>query len=716
MTARSLFSPAWYRVAALRPRLRPHAQLHRQHYRGDLWYILQDHTSGKFYRFTPTAQAVIGLMDGRRTVQQIWDHVGERLGDDLPSQEEVIQLLSQLHAANMLTAESMPDVAEIADRSATLRRRKMWQRVRSPLGIRIPLIDPDRFLGATYPLVAPLFGWFGLVLWLGIVAYGLLLAGIHWSALTENVVDRVMSAQNLTLLFITYPFVKALHELGHGYAVKRWGGEVHEMGIMLMVFMPIPYVEASAASAFQQKSRRALVGAAGVMVEMLLAALAVIVWVAIEPGLVRAMAFNVMLIGGVSTLLFNGNPLLRFDGYYVFSDLIEVPNLAMRASRYMSYLMRHYLFGVGHASSPATAKGEWAWLFGYAVLATSYRMAIMIGIMLFVATKFFFVGVLVALWGIVMMFGLPVAKMVGYLFTSPELSELRPRAFAVSAALVVAVVGPAVFVPLPYGTIVEGVVAVPERSHVFAATSGFVAEMPSEPGRAVAQGQTLLVMENPLLSARADVLEAGLREQALRVSALEIVDRVQADIARERQRQAAASLSWANEQIAALSVVSPGDGRFYTRAGDELIGRYLNKGELVGYVLEPDGWFLQVVVQQDDIDLVHSRTEAVSVRFSDLPLKVYDARVVRATPQATTMLPSTALGSMGGGQVLLDPSDQSGRRSLKGVFVFDLAVTDPPQEIFFGGRIIARFDHGAQSAAMQIYRAARQLFLRRFDL
>ena len=106
--------------------------------------------------------------------------------------------------------------------------------------------------------------------------------------------------------------MKALHELGHSYAVKRWGGEVHEIGIMFLVFMPVPYVDASESAGFQSKWQRAFVGAAGILVEIFLASLALFIWLNAEEGLVRAFAFNVMLIGGVSTLFFNGNPLLRF--------------------------------------------------------------------------------------------------------------------------------------------------------------------------------------------------------------------------------------------------------------------------------------------------------------------------------------------------------------------------------------------------------------------
>src|SRR5260370_20248483 len=147
---------------------------------------------------------------------------------------------------------------------------------------------------------------------------------------------------------------------------------------MLLVFLPVPYVDASSSAAFPEKWRRALVGAAGIIVELVLASLALFVWLDVEEGLLRAFTYNVMLIGGVSTILFNGNPLLRFDGYYVLADLLEIPNLADRAKRFINYLIIRNLFGVKGASSPATSPGEPFWFILYGVSAFFYRVGIVL--------------------------------------------------------------------------------------------------------------------------------------------------------------------------------------------------------------------------------------------------------------------------------------------------------------------------------------------------
>jgi putative peptide zinc metalloprotease protein len=192
------------------------------------------------------------------------------------------------------------------------------------------------------------------MLWgLAVVLPALVLAGVHWHELTANLSDQVLATHNLLLLWLIYPLIKALHELGHGYAVKAGDGEVHEMGIMLLVLAPIPYVDATAAGAFRSKWRRALVGAAGMLVELFLAGIAMLLWVArrTRPGALDRLQRR--LVAGASTLLFNGNPLLRYDGYYVLADLIEMPNLGNRSNQYWQWLAKRYLFGATHRRSAA---------------------------------------------------------------------------------------------------------------------------------------------------------------------------------------------------------------------------------------------------------------------------------------------------------------------------------------------------------------------------
>ncbi|MCZ7598750.1 MAG: hypothetical protein M5U09_14805 [Gammaproteobacteria bacterium] len=187
---------------------------------------------------------------------------------------------------------------------------------------------------ATLPLARVLFSVWGMLFWFAFVGGSAVLAFVHWPELTRNLVDRVLAGENLLVLLVTFPLVKLLHEFGHAYAARIHGGEVHEVGIMFLILMPIPYVDATSSSAFASRYKRALVGSAGMLTELFVAAVALHVWLGVQSGMVSAIAYNTMVIAGVSTLLFNANPLIRFDGYYILSDLVEIPNPGTRSTRY----------------------------------------------------------------------------------------------------------------------------------------------------------------------------------------------------------------------------------------------------------------------------------------------------------------------------------------------------------------------------------------------
>jgi putative peptide zinc metalloprotease protein len=715
---RSFYSSEWHRVAQLRPRLRSNAGIHRQEFRGQLWYVLQDRASGRFHRFSPEAWLVISLLDGRRTVAQIWDIACARLGDDVLTQGEIIRLLSQLHQADVLQGDVMPDVAEMLERTAQQERRKRALSFINPLAVRFPLIDPDMFLSATMPLVRPLFGWFGVLLFLGFLGYALVQLGIYWEPLTENVADRVLAADNIVLLILTYPFVKALHELGHAYAVKRWGGEVHEIGVMFLVFTPVPYVDASDASQFREKYRRIVVGAAGILVEVFLASVAMLVWIHAQEGLVRAFAFNVMVIGGVSTVLFNGNPLLRFDGYYVFADLIEIPNLGQRANRYVGYLVQHYLFGIEDVENPVTAPGEPKWLLSYAIASFIYRLFIVAAIVIFVANIFPLIGVVLAIWSLFVMFGVPLAKHAWFLLTSPKLRRKRGRAMAVTAGAIGAVAAGATLVPLPYATLADGVVWTPREATIYASSAGHVASLLVKPNRTVAAGTPLLRLEDSVLEARFAALEAKAVELRFRIEAVPFDQPAEARVVRERLKKAEDDLAHIRSLLDDLEVRSPSTGRFVLpdAEAEDLVGRYYDKGERIGYVASFSDPVLIVVVPEEEADLVRSDTHAVEFRFADDPATVWPARIRREVPEITEELPAAALATIGGGALSVQPGQPDTLRSLTKVLQLELEFDGPREVPVMGGRVHVLFRHDDRPVAVRAWRALRQLFLREFNV
>lgn len=716
MSAEPFLSASWYRLARLKPALKPQAKVRRHSFRGQPWYVVHDTASGRFNRFTPAAWQLLGLMDGRRTMDEIWSAALEQLGDDAPSQDEVIRLLSQLHAADLLHCEVNPDSAELFERFGKQQRQRKGGRWKNPFSIRIPLWDPDRFLTRTLPWVRPLFGVAGVVAFCVLALTALALAVVHFPELTGNMDDRVLSANNLLLLWLCFPVVKFLHELGHGYAVKAGGGEVHEMGILLLVLMPVPYVEASAANGFRSKWRRTLVGAAGMLAELYLTALAMLVWAAAEPGMVRALAFNVMLIAGVSTLVFNANPLLRFDGYYILADLIEMPNLAQRGNQYWRYLIEKYLFRMPEAEPPLLTPGERNWLRAYTPLAFVYRIFVLVAIVVYVAAGWFFIGVALALWGIVTMAGVPLAKAVGYLAALPRAQGARKRAATVVAGLLAGVVAFVLLVPVPLRTQTEGVVWLPDEAQVRAGANGFIRAVLVPPGAALEPGTPLVRAEDPALAAQIAISEARLAEFEARLDGQRFEDRVQAGITRQDIARESAALARLHERAGQLVARSAASGRFVIDRPDDLPGRFMRKGDLIGYVTQEARTLVRAVVSQDDIALVRAGVLLAEVRLPGQIGVVHVAKLVREVPAARDQLPSAALSSEGGGALAADPRDPQGATALASSFQFDLELPPEVTSASYGGRAYVRFTHPPEPLAAQWYRRLRQAFLEQFNV
>jgi len=717
----SLFSGSWYRVQSLKPRLRGHARIHRHLYRGRIWYVLQDHSSGRFHRFSPVANLIIGLMDGRRTLKSIWETACTRLGDDAPTQDEVINILATLHRADVLQTDAPPDIVELQERTVRQKKQHIKQYIQNPLALRIPLLDPEPFVRALAPFSRIAFSWFGALVWLVVVGWALALAGSHWNELTKDVTDQMLSADNLLLMGLVFPVAKVIHEFGHALAVKARGGEVHEMGVMLLVLMPVPYVDASASLAFRNKVDRVLVGGAGMLSEIFLAAIAMFVWANVEPGLVRAAAYNVIIIAGISTLVFNINPLLRFDGYYILADLIEIPNLGQRANTYLGYLVRRYLFGIVEAEPGDNAKGERPWFVFYSIGSFLYRMTVMVGIALLVAERFFFVGVLLATWAIYSMLVLPLAKRVGYLFEAPELGGRRAQVIA-TMALFAVLLGAIVFwLPAPSWTRADGVTVAPENAQVRAGADGFVHSVVATERQAVRAGDPLVVMEDPELLAQVRVFEAQLREQQARLAAA-FDDRVLTHVIREEIAHITSRLAESRRRAADLTIRSPADGVFVMPASVDAPGRFVRRGEVVAHVLDLSRALVQVVVPQGEADLVRNMTSRVELRLVDRVPEVIPARVRRVVPAATDRLPSLALSAQGGGDVTLDsqaandPGGNNEPRAASTLFVFELELPEGDRLRALGSRIYARFERVPEPLGRQWFRAVRQVLLKRFNV
>lgn len=712
----AFLSPDWYRVASLKLRRRSHVQTARHVYRGKPWFILQDLQAGKFHRLTPQSYAVFARMDGQRTVQDLWEVACKLYPEHPPSQTELLQLLSQFHNADLITGDKRPNLKEVDRRAREEKRKTVLGYFKNPLSVRIPLFDPEPILRFLTPLANILFSPFGAILWCLLIFSALAVAFMSWERLEVPGAEAILSGSNIAYLAAAYIFVKLLHELGHGLAIKRWGGEVREVGIMMLIFFPVPYVDASQSSFFTQKYQRMFVSAAGILVELAIAGAALIVWSMAEQGVVSTLAYNLFLIGGISTLVFNGNPLLRFDGYFVFADWLEIPNLGQRSNQYFWYICQRYLLGHGDARLPVISPGEEFWLFGYAVAAFLYRMFVMIIISLYVATALPIVGVAIVLWSLYTVFLVPTGKGVRFLLTDPSLETRRPMAFLRLLALSGVFMALFFVLPVPHTTISDAVLETSAESAVRPHGQGFVSEILAQNGEYVVKNAAILKLSEPLLDVEYAVAAAEAEDARLRLEMIPIDDANARSLWAEQLDFYRARLEELDRRGDELWVRAPSTGILALPEQKSLSGRLLRQGEVIGHIQRPSELIWRTAIPADRAEVVDNDLLSVSLKPKSYPSVEYSARIRSRNPEITTQLESFALTNRAGGRLVVDPSQEK-PTSITPVATYVLSTgTAPPDMplLAIGSRATVRFEHRPSPIAPRVWRSIRQTFLAYF--
>ncbi|WP_238367496.1 peptidase M50 [Mesobacterium pallidum] len=717
MTTDSHRSQDWYRVAEARPRLRRDASATRHVYLGRPWYVLTDRTGTKVHRLTPAAWAIAGRFDGTQDVKRIWQDVSETLAEDAPTQDEVVQLMTQLHQADLLESAETPHLADLLTRRDKARGMAWRKLLLNPLSATLPLVDPDRFLKALARAMSPLPSALWWLIALAVILAGLTQLPLHWAALRARGLDGFLDLENLGLIALIYPVVKALHEIGHGVVTRSRGGEVHEMGLMFIAFYPIPYVEASAALRFPSKWDRAAVAAAGVVVELVIASLAFLLWIHTEPGALRAVLFNTMVISGLSTLAVNGNPLLKFDGYHVLCDLIEIPNLAQRGNQWWGEKLRIHLLGTIERprARMQTVRWERLWFALYPPAALVYRVMISLTIALFVAGTYRLLGIVLAAWSLTLSLLWPALKTARKAWTDPRIRAAGGRATGGALAAGGLLALGLFAVPLPHMAVVQGVTWLPDDAFVRAPEDGRVASLAQPPGAMVDAAAPLLTLSAPDLSARVRMAEAQLARARAELAAARVTDRAQAADRSEAVEQAAATLAQAQDRLAALSVTAELAGQLDIPGQTSPEGRFFRRGEVIAHVLPDTPPVIRVAVPQDLAELVRGEVRRVEVRFASDISRALPGHVARSVPAGSDALPSPVLALDGGGPFATTPTQDGSLRSATRLFQFDVAL-DAPSRPAWGMRAHVRLTFAPKPLATRISRAVRAVFLDAFDV
>lgn len=712
-------NPLWQRLEILRPSLPRHIGFQRRDYNGELWYLLHDKSNGRFHRLTPSAYRLLSFMNGYRSLPQILQAASAPelydSADEIPTRDELIHLVQYLHVADLLVCDMPPSTQELFTRQQQKKKQRWLQMLMNPLVWKFSLGNPNALLEKLMPVARAITSPTMAIVWVLLVAYATLQAAMHWTELTHGQLDKILSPHNLFLLWLTYPLLKVVHELGHGLFTKAWGGDVHEFGVVFMLGTPLPYVDASAATAFKTKRQRMLVSAAGMGVELFLAALALLLWLNVEASLFKDILYNIILIGSVSTLFFNGNPLMRYDGYHLLTDAFDQPNLASRANQQISYLMRRYGYGLQGLHSPAASTHEASLLSVYSIAAVIYRVFILGSIILLAAHYFPKLGLILAIWLIGFQLMLPGVKYILFVARSPLLQKTRRRALSLvggSAAMLIFFLA---LVPMPMSTSAEGVIWLPDNARIKAEASGEITEVFIEDGAQVTQGQAIAQLTNPVLTTGLTFKQASLREYEARLQQAWSDDRSKAMLLSQDTDAIRAEVELLQHRVDNLILRSPSAGRIRITKHYQLLGSYLAQGDSIALIETREPLRVRAALTQEEIGLVRQTTNAVEVRLASSLASVKNASISQQVPAGTFELPSPVLGAKGGGRIALDAAKPEGNKTSQMIFLIDVTAPNIIQEGQFGERAYVRFYHPAQPLAVQWYRALQQLFIRNFQ-
>ncbi len=687
------------RLAGSHVGLRRDLTVTRHLFRGEPVYVVRDPMTLQSHSFGVTDYEILIRLDPNRSLGEIFRELVEAGHLDEEQEEEFYRFVAELHQMAFLHLP-VSNAGALYRRYEARKRARRLARLKGIFFVQIPLLDPDAFLERTARFARPLFTRAAFALYLGILS----LAGLLLARNFDDFVHPghgILDPRNLPAVWLTLVLLKVVHEFGHAYACKLRGGRVPEMGVFLILGTPFAYVDATAAWGFVRPLDRIVVSLAGVYVETMIAALAVLVWATTPSAHVAALAHNVVLLGGLVTVVLNINPLMRFDGYYLLSDLVEIPNLRARADQELRAMAKQWLLGIEPGVELGSRRTRLI-LRVYGVCAALYRIGILLTISILVATKAFLLGLLLAgAFLLSQVYGM-LRGMVRYLWHHEETEAVRVRAVTLSFLLLIVIPALAVSVPLPGRVVVDAELGRAGEQVVRAEQPGFVEMLTAVPGSRVEAGELLVETRNPRIEERLLEAEARYRAALLRARA-ELPERVGRALGRARMVEVEArDLARRREEAEALAVRAPASGVVVAGLTERDAGRFVERGEPLA-ILAAGPWIVRALLSEEDLAAAGPIVgETVEARLAGSPGVPLRARVVRVAPRGSRTIRLENLTQLAGGGIPVDPEAKTADRPY---FEIEAELEGPPPGPAVVGRSARiRLRAEAEPPALWLYR------------
>lgn len=607
-------------------------------------YVVRDPITFASHRFDPEDYLVLNAIRGNNTLGEVFSQLvasGILLEED---EESYYEFVLDLHQRSLL---SLPinNADTLYQRFEQRRRAENIGRIMGLFFMKVPLCNPNQLLGRTLQYFRWLFTLPGLVLWFLLVSAAGVVVFSRSGDLSSPVL-AMLDGNNVYLLVGALMGLKVVHEFGHAYACRAFGGYVPEMGVFLVLFTPLAYVDATDSWGFSKTHRRAIVTLGGVYFESIVGAFAVFVWALTEPSTLNTLAYQVMILSTVTTALFNLNPLLRYDAYYLVSDLTGIPNLRKRCQEAVADLPKRVLFGLktnkdGDPISPCPG------LVSFGLAQMGYRAVVMVTISTVLVMKFGGIGIVLAivLNGITLVRGL--ITIIKYVLSSPELEGVRFRAISITAgALLIAITGIGLL-PVPQSIDTNGVISFEHVTAIRAPAQGELIELPEDIGSLQRLGDTLAVIENQDMESRLEGLEADAETGIDLVRLASITSPGDALAELTKSSQIESQRDHADQDIQSLQLSAPADGRvleliakrkgIYVKRGDPILIYGSGEIEAVFHIRAMDYQSVQLAVG----DEVICRSPAYPsldikgkvTRIGQIATRDIEPRILHAVPQ-----------------------------------------------------------------------------------
>ena len=666
--------PAGPNLDALFVRVRSDLLVNRQTHQDRLYYVIKDPVSLRYFRGSEVEHAIFSLLDGRRSLAEVLALANQRYPHLALTAEDLLNFVMQLRNVNFLENVVPQQGAFLYERAQLKRKmRSLWRQIVGIFYIKLSLYDPDRIFGRALPYVRFLWSrWF-----LGLVGLGFVVAlwivVTHWNEM-EFSLSALVSPSSLFFFWLAFVVSKVAHELAHGFTCKHFGGEVHDLGLLILVLTPCLYCDISDAWTFESRWRKFATSFAGLFAELILASWAAIIWWLSAPGLLNSLAYRVMFLSSISAVLINGNPLMRWDGYYILSDLLGMPNLRANSFLYLNQFLRRYVLGMPVPGAELSTRAHQIQLF-YGLAATIWLVSVVAGICIAFLIKLPALGIWVTvttLYG-----GFRTAhRFFSYvgtnrqdipLFAWPRV--LIPLGVAAAAVYLVGFLSLETWVEAPC------VVLPAERAVVHAEVPGYLEEVLVKEGEEVTAGQPLLKMANPKLQ-----LQARSEETAVKVLDLQIAQALGterpavAGVLTETRAARLARLRELTSQVDRLTVHSPIAGSVLTPNLDWLRGAFVAAGRPLCEVGGLGTMVVRIVVDERDLGGLAPGAQA-RVRLRAFPAETLAGAVRDVSPCSLHEVPDVALSSQAGGDIptYVDPRS----RRVPTVPSFELTIELP---------------------------------------